>query len=261
VSRSDDASSPNPSSPYPFTVAVFSDVHGNDYALDAVLADLGQHRYDALVVAGDLAISGPHPAACIARIRTLDATVIHGNGEREMVTARPGGFGWWWREQIGADDLAYLDALPFSHRVTPPDGISPDDDLLIVHATPTSVTAVLVSEPHPMLSPVTPEDEAAALIGDARANLILSAHIHTATAGTVRGQRLATIGSVGYPFDGDPRAAYALVRWDGEAWLVEHQRVAYDREPVIRAITESGQTLPDLYVRRLRESRFIPPAG
>jgi diadenosine tetraphosphatase ApaH/serine/threonine PP2A family protein phosphatase len=261
MSHSDDASLPNPSLSHCFTVAVFSDVHGNDDALDAVLADLSRHRYDALVVAGDLAIGGPHPAACIARIRALDATVIHGNGEREMVTARSGDYGWWWREQIGPENLAYLDALPFSHRITPPDGVSPDDDLLIVHATPTSVTAVLVSEPHPMLPPVTPEDEATALIGDARANLILSAHIHTATAGRVRGQRLATIGSVGYPSDGDPRAAYGLVHWDGEAWRVEHRRVVYDREPVIRAITESGQTLADLHVRRLRESRFIPPAG
>ena len=80
---------------------------------------------------------------------------------RSLRTLQP--FGWWWREQIGAEDLAYLDTLPFSHRVTPPDGLSPDDDLLIVHATPTSVTAVLVSEPHPMLSPVTPEDEAVRL--------------------------------------------------------------------------------------------------
>jgi predicted phosphodiesterase len=258
VTRPGNESLSGPVRPHPVTVAVFSDIHGNLLALDAVLADLARHSYDALVVAGDLLINGPHPVACLARLRALDAAVIYGNGEREIVAARPRDLGWWARERLDAEALAYLDALPFSHRITPPNGTSPDDDLQIVHATPMSVTAVLVTQPHPLLPPVTPEEEAVALIGDARANLILSAHIHVATAGKVRGQRLATIGSTGFPFDGDPRSAYALVRWDGAAWQVEHQRVAYDREAMIRAVEQSGQRLAALYARRLRESRFIP---
>ena len=45
---------------------------------------------------------------------------------------------------------------------------------------------------------------------------------------TARGRRRAVNpGSVGMPFDGDPRAAYAIVR---EAARLEHRRVAYDHE-------------------------------
>ncbi|HEX5909327.1 MAG TPA: hypothetical protein VFY44_02465, partial [Thermoleophilaceae bacterium] len=39
------------------------------------------------------------------------------------------------------------------------------------------------------------------------------------------GVRLVNPGSVGMPFDGDPRAAYAVLHDDGR---VEHRRVAYD---------------------------------
>ena len=39
------------------------------------------------------------------------------------------------------------------------------------------------------------------------------------------GTALANPGSVGMPFDGDPRAAYAVLHDDGR---VEHRRVAYD---------------------------------
>ena len=41
----------------------------------------------------------------------------------------------------------------------------------------------------------------------------------------MRGIELVNPGSVGMPFDGDPRAAYALLHDDGR---IEHRRVAYD---------------------------------
>ena len=248
-----------------YTVAVLSDFHGNLAALDAVLDDLAAQPHDATVIAGDLAANGPYPAEVLARVRALDVPVIYGNTERFLVDAQSplhdDRVVRWTRERLGADDLAYLAGLPFEHRTTPPGGVSPADDLLIVHATPTDVHAMIVTELPPVgatLTALTPEAEAAALIGEARANLILYGHIHYASSGTIRGQRLASIGAVGFPFDGDPRAAYALVNWDGQMWRVAHRRVAYDHLAVIASLQQAGIPRADLFARRLIEATFIP---
>jgi len=245
-----------------YTVAVLSDIHGNVAALDAVLADLIAQPHEETVLAGDLALLGPRPAESIARVRDLNVPTIYGNTD-EYITAGPSGGlaseDWvtWVRERIGPDDLQYLAGLPFDHYIVPPDGKSPADNLLIVHATPTDVGANLITEPHPTSTEigVTPADAAARMIGDARADLILYGHIHYASAGTVGEQRVASIGAVGFPLDGDPRAAYALVTWDGTHWAVTHRRVAYDHEAVARDAEQSDAPFAALAAHRLREAR------
>src|SRR5690349_15753307 len=220
-----------------YTVAVLSDMHGNAAALEAVLADLAAQPHDAMVFAGDLIMNGPRPAETLGAVRALGVPTVHGNTE-PMITdlSNDDPVARWVRERLTDDDLAYLAALPFSHRITPPGGNSPDDDLLIVHATPTDVDAALFTELPPgqeAIAAITPEDEAIALLGDARANLILHGHIHVFSSGIVGVQRVASIGSVGYPADGDQRAAYALVTWDGQNWHVTPRRVPYDVDAVI----------------------------
>lgn len=241
-----------------YTVAVLSDIHGNLAGFNAALAELATQRYDALVIAGDLVLNGPRPTESLARVREQNVPTIYGNTDRFFTDANspmandPGVR--WVRERIGADGVTYLASLPFEHRITPPGGRSPEDDLLIVHATPTDVNATLIMQLRPVATDqqITPEDEAAAMIGDARADLILYGHIHYASAGTVRGWRVASIGASGFPFDGDHRAAYALVTWDGDHWQVTHRRVAYDYEAVIAELAESNAPFAALSARRLR---------
>lgn len=240
-----------------YTVAVLSDIHGNAAALAATLADLAAQPHEAVVIAGDLVLNGPRPAESLARVRERNVPTIVGNTDRFFAPdhSEAGSPGVRWvRERLGTDGVAYLLALPFDHRITPPDGSSPDDDLLIVHASPQDVNTAVITEPNAASasgSRITPEDEAAQLIGGARANLILYAHIHYASSGTVRGQRLASIGAVGFPFDGDQRAAYALVTWDGANWQVAHRRVAYDVQAVIADLRASDAPFADLASRRL----------
>jgi predicted phosphodiesterase len=244
-----------------YTVAVLSDMHGNAAAFEAALADLAAQPHDATVLAGDLIMNGPRPAETLAAVRALGVPTVHGNTE-PMITDRANNdpVACWVRERLTDDDLAYLAALPFSHRITPPVGNSPDDDLLIVHATPTDVDAPLFTELPPaqeVIPAITPEAEAAALLGDARANLILYGHIHFSSAGTVRGRRVASIGSVGYPADRDHRAAYALVTWDGREWRVTPRRVPYDYQAVIAEYANLDIPRKEIFIRRLAEATFI----
>ena len=165
----------------------------------------------------------------------------------------------WVRERLGDEATAWLAGLPFAHRVAPPGGESPNDDLLIVHATPTDVEAVLTLKPDRFgLLTVTPQPEAEQLLGTARAGLIVAGHLHYASSGTVGDRRCATVGAVGFPFDGDPRAAYARAIWDGNDWEVQHCRVSYDHLQVAAEIKHSDFPFATNSAERLRRARFIP---
>jgi predicted phosphodiesterase len=246
-----------------YTVAVLSDVHGNAAALRAALTDLKDRPHDAMVFAGDYVLFGPRPAEALELIREQNKPAIHGNTDR-FITHGSGGDGvadavQWVANRLNKRALTYLRELPFEQRLTPPGGAGPQDDLLIVHATPTDVDAVLILEPDPFdQHTVTEEAEAKKLVGDAEANLILYGHIHYTSAGAVDGRRLASIGAVGFPFDGDPRAAYALVHWNGEAWRVEHIRVPYDHGSVAAELAATDAPFADFASERLRQARFVP---
>ena len=70
----------------------------------------------------------------------------------------------------------------------------------------------------------------------------------------VGGIELVNPGSVGLPFDGDPRAAYALVAADG---AVEHRRVAYDHAAAAARVRERwpGAGWAETVARRIEQAR------
>lgn len=244
------------------TVAVLADVHGNAAALRAVLNALESRHYDTMVIAGDLVLNGPRPAETLDIIRGLDVPTIYGNADRYVCDPRhPDPGVQWAREQLDAEGIAWLDGLPFAHRISPPCGESPIEDLLIVHATPTDVGAGLILQPDRFgLLTVTPRPEAERLLDSAQADLILAGHLHYASSGKVSEQRCATVGSVGFPCDGDVRAAYAMAAWDGRNWQIQHCRVDYNHLQVATEIEQSSFPFAANSAERLRRARFIPQA-
>ncbi|HEY2327390.1 MAG TPA: metallophosphoesterase family protein [Gaiellaceae bacterium] len=100
-------------------VAALYDVHGMPWALEAVLADLGD--VDAIVFGGD--VTGPCTDETLALARSVDATWIRGNGE-ELYD--------WGRE---LPLVAELDGVTYCHA-TPQDNttmttaITPDEDFV-----------------------------------------------------------------------------------------------------------------------------------
>src|SRR5688572_2758237 len=108
-------------------IAVMSDIHGFNLALDAVLADIAADEpFDEIIVAGDLVEGGPGPAQVIERLRAGDLTVLRGNTDRDALLAAEERWDdrsyQYVYEQIGDEGLVYLASLPFSRRITPPSG-------------------------------------------------------------------------------------------------------------------------------------------
>ncbi len=203
-------------------ICVLSDIHGNVYALDAVLRDVAQRGCDALVVAGDLAAHGPAPVEAVDRVRALDALIVRGNTDRYLAESATAGAARapeqadslrWSRERLGDERLRFLGGLPPSARF---------GDWLVVHAAP--------GDDEHGLWPDTPQAELAA---HARGGSLLCGHTHQPFARRLPEGQVVNVGSVGWPLDGDPRPSYAVLERQPAgpepSWEVSWRRVDYDR--------------------------------
>ncbi len=226
-------------------LALLYDVHGNRAALDAILADAQAQGADRWLLGGDYALFGPEPEATVERLRALaPATWIRGNGERW--TADPDAAPdnpvvpaaiEACRAALGAALVEDLGALPEA---------SVHGDTRYVHASPVSDVRSFLPEPD--------DDEPELLAGVTEPRLVFG-HTHLPFRRTSTGGiELVNPGSVGLPFDGDQRAAYALVRDDGR---VEHRRVAYDHAASAARMRERwpGAGWADFVARRIEQAK------
>ena len=224
-------------------LALLYDVHGNLPALRAVLQDAGAQGAQRFGLGGDYALFGAWPVETVAALRELDAFWIRGNGERwvgdpEAQDApdpvRPAMAAC--REALGEALAAELAALSFDHV---------EGGARYVHASPVSDMRSFFPDPG--------EDEAELLAGVTEPLLVFG-HTHLPFARAAGGIQLVNPGSVGMPFDGDVRAAYALRHDDGR---IEHRRVAYDHEGSASALRERFEgDWTDTVARRIEHARF-----
>jgi diadenosine tetraphosphatase ApaH/serine/threonine PP2A family protein phosphatase len=222
--------------------ALVYDVHGNLPALEAVLQDAGD--VDRFVLGGDYTLFGAWPEETLARLRELDAVWIRGNGERW--TAAPEEAPEAVRDAIaacrgalGEQEVARMAALGESER---------DGATAYWHGSPVSDVRSFMP---------TPADDEAELLEGVREQRLVFGHTHLPFRRiAMRGERpveLVNPGSVGMPFDGDPRAGWAILHED---WRIEHRRVAYDHEGAAAAVRAFGGRWSETVARRIEQARF-----
>jgi putative phosphoesterase len=231
-------------------IALYSDIHGNLAALDAVLADIEASRVTERICLGDLVGYGPESVGIIDRVRATIDPVIQGNYDRG-VGGRLGDCGCYYPtpeakadgavsyaftvDAVGDEDAAWLAGLRsdlrFEHG-----GLR----VLICHGSPRRVNEYLM--------PDRPESQLVRLAAEAAADVVCCGHVHTPyhrIFHTDEGQvHYVNSGSVGKPKDGDPRPSWVELRL-GEAEdeprveTIIH-RVAYDTELTRRAMEARG---------------------
>ncbi len=229
-------------------IAIFSDVHGNRVALDAVLNDVEEcGEVDEYWVVGDLAALGPQPIAVLERLGEIGAVTTRGNTDRYVVTGdRPppaleavrndpglvqrfadvsANFAWTQGALDGAGLTDRLRALPLEHRVTLPDGTR----VLAVHASPGADHGEGI---HAGQS----DEQIAAILADGEADLMFVGHTHSHLDRSVDGRRAVNLGSVSLPKPGDLRACWSLLEATPSGYTIDHRRVAYDLQAVIDAL-------------------------
>jgi predicted phosphodiesterase len=232
-------------------VAVLSDVHGNSVALDAVRADIRRLKPDAILVAGDLVLNGPEPAAAVDGIRELEAAgalIVQGNTDVAVADFDyAAAFPWltegvpdsfrhaaeWAHDALGDERLDWLRRLPAERRLRVDDAM-----LLVTHASPGSQTNGFDQDLDPS---VTIER-----LSRTDARLICCGHTHLPEVRDFGWKQVINAGSAGYVFDGTPSASWALIDIEGESISAEIRRTEFDILSVSNALSARG--LPgDIY--------------
>jgi len=236
-------------------VAVVSDIHGNLTALEAVLADLKEASPDIVVHGGDLVGSGARPAEVVDCIRDLDWPGVQGNAEEMLWNPdrvaeyfRPPAL-QRWREMVSRNITATVDAIGAERldwlRRLP--GRWSENDLTIVHAGPGDFWRSPFAN--------AGDEELATTYGPLGTRRVVYGHIHWPYIRRLPSFTLANSGSVSLSYDGDRRAAYALVDDD----QVTIRRVEYDVER--EAATLLARQYPDAawLAAWLRKGAALPP--
>ena len=220
-------------------VAILSDIHGNLTALEAVIADLQTTAPDLVLHGGDLADSGSSPLAVVDRIRELGWSGVMGNTDEMLVlpesleafaaqSVAPAAI---WnaireiavatRSLLGEERLTWLGGLPRTII---------HEEFALIHASPESCWRA----PFPQAT----DAELEATYGSLERPIVVFAHTHQPMIRPLSGpiRRLVNTGSVGLPYDGDPRASYLLLD-EGQPTI---RRVEYDMEKELQALAGCG---------------------
>jgi predicted phosphodiesterase len=232
-------------------IAAISDVHGNVFALDAVLAHLRGRDVDVLTNLGDHLSGAVDPAATAARLMRTPAVSVRGNHDRQALDDDPLSMRNSDRlvhDTITTDQRAWLAALPLHAEI--------GAGVLAFHATPDDdLTYLLETVTVDGARPATEAEVLQRLGGwSTRYGLLLCGHTHLQ-----RSMRLSTgtfvvnPGSVGWPAfaddtphphvieAGSPHARYAIVDDASGRWEVEFFAVDYPWDDAARAARSVGR--------------------
>lgn len=270
-------------------LALFSDIHANLPALEAVLADIDRRSPDGIYCLGDLVGYNIWPNEVINTIRSRGMPCIAGNYDygigrgsddcgcayREEAEKAMGKQSIAYTNQaVGDAERAYLRTLPTRIRLefeldNTPEQLwhpQPPFTLMLAHGSPRKVNEYLFAD--------RSDQSLGRMLEAAGADILCIGHTHKpyhkVIEATVADQpsytrHVINIGSVGKPKDGDPRAGYVLLTIEEGARpglarpgsaddvRVEFVRVAYDVERAARAIEDS--VLPNSYADMLRQAR------
>jgi len=223
-------------------IAIFSDVHGNLTALEAVLDDIAGRAVDEVVFAGDLCMMGPRPGASLRMVQEARIACIYGNTDdwilgRQAPPEMLATIAEWTLNKLSETDKSWLDGLAFS-KCFSPTGIE-KDDLLVVHANPLDVNQIIFPPEEEQMARYgrirQSDEELAGLVAELDAAALAFGHLHIPNERSWKQLELFNISSVSMPGDGDPRAKYGLFSWNGTAWMYEKCAVKYDIAPELAA--------------------------
>lgn len=251
--------------------ALLSDIHGNLHAFEACLAHAKAQGAERIAVLGDLVGYGAFPAEVVTRCQDIQAQggiVLRGNHE-ELIQSHNlndasanlslgSQTAHWTHDQLSPAQRFWLEILPLT---------ACEDSVLLVHASADAPERWRYVEDER-----TASLSLDAAMQDPAVRYVFGGHVHHQSLfyrGTGRQLMrfepspgvaiptpkhrhwIATVGSVGQPRDGKPRAMYAL--FDSTAAKLTFHRVAYDHMAAARCVREAG--LPEFFAERLETGR------
>lgn len=240
-------------------IALFSDIHANMPAFEAMLQDMDNQNPDAVYCLGDLVGYHIWPNEVIAEIRRRGIATLKGNHDEKVeklittsdsLNEQGKKYAYHLIDESGREYLRTLPALiKLEYKLN-------DDELNLVfaHGSTRSIDEYVLVD--------TGEDYVLDMMQEAKADLLFFGHSHKpyhrviSTPGG-KFKHVVNLGSVGKPKDGDQRGCYVMLTLnrnssvlDKDSIHVEFRRVEYDVEKAAKAIETS--LLPSEFAEALR---------
>ena len=244
-------------------VAVLSDVHSNQPALEAVLAATETAAVDQVWCLGDVVGYGAQPDACAALIRERCEVCLVGNHDLAVL----GGLDTSSFSDPAAAAVAWTQANASEETFEFLRGLEPEatrDGVAMFHASPRDPIWEYVLSVEQAEAGLDALEERIGLIGHSHISLFFTRPEQSRTGQTQGAQAgdgavldlgsgswLLNPGSAGQPRDGDPRGAW--LELDTEQWTARFHRVEYDVAAAAEAIFAAG--LPSPLAERLGAGR------
>jgi putative phosphoesterase len=230
---------------------VMSDVHANYPALQAIETFVRRDRFHRIINAGDLVVYCTFPNETIEWFRKRENTLcIVGNTDNRVLQILAGEpldrprkeekrvMYYWTCEKLLPGNARYLRSLP-RQRDFATDGIR----ICIFHGT--------TDDEEETLSPDVPVSRFRELARSSPFQVQIMGHSHAPFHKIVDGVHFLNPGSAGRMFDGDRRASFAILSIHSGKISVEHFRIPYPVDQVIRSLKRNR--LPDIY-RKMYET-------
>jgi predicted phosphodiesterase len=240
-------------------IALYSDVHGNLEALNAVLKDMNREEVDKKYCLGDLVGYGPNPNECIETVRENAEIILAGNHDWAAVglTAKTYFNPYalesleWTIKQLTDENREFLKTLV-------PNAIA--GDLELAHATPLEPTQwrYILSLQDAMDNYLSMETKLC-FIGHSHIPSIMEfadenniIPIYDIYKVLEKNRKyLINVGSVGQPRDSNREACYLV--YDDKERNVEYRRVEYEIAKVQKKMKK--HKFPEYIIKRLSEGR------
>lgn len=235
---------------------IFSDVHSNLEALNAVLGVYQQERIERYLCIGDIVGYAADAHDCLRLVRDLNPKIIAGNhdwgaaGKFDLEYFNPNAKEAlvWTGKILNQEEKDFLRSLPLTYQ---------EENFVLVHGTLDNPQAFYYLNNH---------EAAFAVFAVLKKQICFIGHTHRPgvfvesddnlfykALGILelegRKRYIVNVGSVGQPRDRDPRAAYVIYDTDKET--IELKRIAYNISAVQDKILNAG--LPDFFASRLAE--------
>jgi len=242
-------------------IAVFSDVHANLPALEAVYSHLQQQKAEAIYCLGDLVNQNIWNNEVVEFIQEHHIPCVLGNHDEGIgnnKTKYPFSYGsreeiQWGLEairhtlaQVTEENKTLLRGLPLKLRVRIETG-GHMRTIVLAHGTPSSNTSRIYR--------FYKQQELSKILDDENADVLLIGNTHASFHKVIERkndnkttcQHVINPGSVGCPKDGSWHACYAILhidktkdlRYDADALHIDFFRLDYDINKVIKAIQKS----------------------
>lgn len=227
-------------------VLILSDIHGNFYALDAVLK---QVSHDLLICCGDIVIDFPYPEECITALRDRNVHACIGNNDcfvADNLTpsqhikepylhygAALDKAAELTQQLMSAESKAYLSGLSREHCFSV-DGIS----FYLNHTCPElPIYRYIHSD--------TPLSELLQIYKNIQADVLITGHTHIPYVKKLGDSVLINPGSIGESKDGDRRASFAT--FDTDTGQIELSKTGYDMTQTKQRLKEMNFPKYSLY--------------